>query len=684
MKRITIFIIAAFLIIVSGFTLTQCTSADTDLKDEINARSLFQPLPLGEIEPQGWLLKQARLASNGLTYQPDLLESNVWRVAGKLRAGATTAWWSYEQQAYYLDGATRLGHVLDNKKLLEGLQPTYEAIITRQDSTGYYFCEDEHWRKAWLAKDEGTDHERWMETGYEGMHWSMGIFARAVLAHYTATGDQRLMDLLRKHFLNYYHKGRDADQIGKTINGLELYQNLGMVTWESMVEYVRLTGDKEVYELAVEIFANNEDGMVRNYNNGNYTTVCHNVVFNETTKLYAAGYILTGDSTYLSAVENLYSWVEQNHLQPHGIPSSNEFLRGIGGFLGSETCNVAAYSWSNLWLLRASGKAHYADRMEEAFYNAGQRMVAYDYKTHCYTQCPNSIPGVDIIHGNNKMTFKPIHSPICCTRSMTRALPNFIGHLCMRTSNGGLAQVMYAPSLVSTDIDGEPVSYEVKTDYPFNESINISFTKAERVNFPFMLRVPEWCSNPVLTINGQEEAFKVNEHGFIVREQEWKKGDELKLTFPMTCKVITGREKSLADKNGKEPLFLAHGESAHLEGFKEGAPYGWVKRGPLAYAYPVTSADKAGIALVINDGQDNLEANVTKVPDNWTWGDKSPVSIKVNVQNINWIPVDGNPIMPDSFISPDIKEQNEVNFVPYGCSGTGRMTMFPLASKTDN
>ena len=83
-----------------------------------------------------------------------------------------------------------------------------------------------------------------------------------------------------------------------------------------------------------------------------------------------------------------------------------------------------------------------------------------------------------------------------------------------------------------------------------------------------MLRVPEWCSNPVLTINGQEEAFKVNEHRFIVREQEWEKGDELKLTFPMTCKIITGREKTLADKNGKEPLFLVFHQEITLNNFR--------------------------------------------------------------------------------------------------------------------
>ena len=654
--------------------------------NELNSRSLFQPLPMGQIKPEGWLLRQAELALNGLTYQQHLLDANVWRLAGKTaeEEGPTMAWWPYEQQAYYLDGATRLADIMGDRRLAEGLQPTFEAIIARQDASGYYFCDDDRWRKAWLAQDAGTDEERWMTTGFEGMHWSKGIFARALLAHYQSTGDKRLLEVLRKHFLNYHHKGRDADQLGKTINGLELYQNLGIVTWESMVEFVRLTGDPEIHARAVEIFANNEDGMVRNYTNGTFTTVCHGVVFNETTKQYAAGYILTGNKAYLQAVKNVYGFVEKNHLQPHGIPSSHEFLRGIGGFQASETCNVAGYAWSNMWLLRASGMAHYADRMEEAFYNAGQRMVSYDYHTHCYSQCPNSVPGIEIPHKNYKTEFKAEHLPICCTRSLTRVLPNFIGHLAMRTADGGLAQVMYAPCMVSTMVNNLPVSYEVGTDYPFNETITLRFKQGGGISFPLRLRIPEWCANPTVEVNGKKGLFNPDGHGFMVCNRVWKEGDELSLTLPMAPKVITGREQSLVDKNGREPLFLAHGESAHIETFKQGAPYAWVKRGPLAFSLPVKSTNEIGFALVLDDGKPSLKVQVKKVPVDWNWGKESPVTIEALAQSIPWTLADGNPSMPDTAFTPDKQQQTKVTLVPYGNSGVGRITMMPVATAGQN
>ena len=86
---------------------------------EIQKRSIFSPLPLNEVRPKGWLLRQAELASKGLSGDLQLLENNVWRHSASTRKkSGSRAWWSYEQQAYYVDGVTCLAHVLGDPKLL--------------------------------------------------------------------------------------------------------------------------------------------------------------------------------------------------------------------------------------------------------------------------------------------------------------------------------------------------------------------------------------------------------------------------------------------------------------------------------------------------------------------------------------------------------------------------------------
>ena len=208
----------------------------------ITERSHFTPLKPGEIRPLGWIKDQAVLASVGLSGQMGKLENNVWRHAAETRTeSGSSAWWTYEQDAYYLDGVTRLAHVIKDQKLLDTVGKTYSSVVDKQTENGYYFCDNDTWRKGWDDKDKGNDRYRWMKTGFEGMHWSKAVFIRGVLAQYQATGDVRLLELLRQHFRNYAHKGRDANKVDKAITGHELYLNRGLVKMESIVEFLRLT-----------------------------------------------------------------------------------------------------------------------------------------------------------------------------------------------------------------------------------------------------------------------------------------------------------------------------------------------------------------------------------------------------------------------------------------------------------
>ena len=58
----------------------------------------------------------------------------------------------------------------------------------------------------------------------------------------------------------------------------------------------------------------------------------------------------------------------------------------------------------------------------------------------------------------------------CCTANFHQGWPKFASHLWMKTPDGGLAVVAYAPCVVETKIQGKPVKLEVKTDYPFRDT----------------------------------------------------------------------------------------------------------------------------------------------------------------------------------------------------------------------
>ena len=54
----------------------------------------------------------------------------------------------------------------------------------------------------------------------------------------------------------------------------------------------------------------------------------------------------------------------------------------------------------------------------------------------------------------------------------------------MKTADGGLAAIAYAPCVVETKIQGKPVKVEVETDYPFRDTIQIDVTVPEPMSFP--------------------------------------------------------------------------------------------------------------------------------------------------------------------------------------------------------
>ena len=675
-------LICCFYLFLLQFSFVLLAENSAEISNDIDSRNKFIPLPMGMVQPEGWLREEgiSAISENGLSADIKQLSNNVWLTGSEIKNGGACGWWPYEQQAYLLDGVTRTAFMMHNEKLLNLVGKTYDAVVKRSENNpaGYFFCKGGGYLEDWQAgTDNGDDNKRWFETGYEGMYWATAVFTRGLIAEYMSTKDKKYLIPLMAYFRHYYNKGRDKNRVGSVITGYELYENRGLASLGPMVECIRLTGDESLYKRAIEIFKNNEDGMLRNYLESNYTTVCHGVTLNELIKLYAIGYILTGEKNYLKASLNAYNFVRNNHIQPHGVHSAQEFLLGRDSLLGTETCDIADYIWSSLWMLRATGNAKFADIIERVFYNAAHIAVTPDYTKHVYFQSPNQIPSMSRGGMDKMFAYATKHSPICCTRNLTRILPNFIGHAVMRTSEG-VGVIFYIPSKTTLRINGKPVTIYVETDYPFNGNSKITFRNEKQVVFSLKLRIPEWCLKPRITVNGTLFNVEKAPNGFITLDKTWGKGDVIKINFPMTPKIVKGYEWRLIDDKGKPALFHGHGKQVDLKRFKRGAPYAYVVRGPLTFALPLKSGDDANIALLLNG---KLKINVSKPPYKWSWDGKHiPVSIDVEAQKEVWVTDENRrmPSLPLTTYKYDIAKRCIVKLVPYGWSGKYRLTMFPV------
>jgi uncharacterized protein len=152
--------------------------------------------------------------------------------------------------------------------------------------------------------------------------------------------------------------------------------------------------------------------------------------------------------------------LEKFDLQVHGVNSAQEQLSGISPNVGTETCNIVDYSYSNIWLMRITGDGRlYGDRLEKAFHNAAPGAINRTFSGHVYHQSPNLV-GSSLgynnldMQGDHAWRMEWFHATPCCTGNQARLLPNYIHHMWFGTVDGGLAATMYGPNKIKTVVSG--------------------------------------------------------------------------------------------------------------------------------------------------------------------------------------------------------------------------------------
>jgi len=108
----------------------------------------------------------------------------------------------------------------------------------------------------------------------------------------------------------------------------------------------------------------------------------------------------------------------------------------------------------------------------------------------------------------------------------------------MATSDNGLAAVLYSASAVTAKAgDGETVTINCDSEYPFEDELKFTFSMEKDVKFPLYLRIPGWCNNAMLEINGKTEACTPEAGKYLKITRTWKKGDRIRLTLPMKLNI---------------------------------------------------------------------------------------------------------------------------------------------------
>ncbi len=682
MKRI-FYSLALCLSVLVSFSSCEQQAADVqvtmtvhpDLKQQndfyLSNKSPLQPvhfikLPLGSIQPKGWILKLMELQKNGLSGHLGEIsawlekDNNAW-----LSEGGDHGW---EEVPYWLRGYSDMAFIFDDPEMKEEAMVWINGILNSQQESGWFGPEAR-------AANGHLD------------YWSNMIVLFTLQNYYEYTDDERIIDFMTKYFRfemtvpdeaflsSYWQNSRGGD-------------NLYSVYW-----LYNRTGDAFLLELAEKIHRNTAD-WTQKPSLPNW----HNVNIAQCFREPATWFMQSGDSAHYHASYNVHDLIRRTFGQvPGGMFGSDENARlgYIDPRQGTETCGFAEQMTSDGIMMRITGDPLWADNCEDVLFNSFTAAFTSDMKSLRYITCPNGVtadaenhhPGID--NRGPFLTMNPFSSR-CCQHNHGHALPYYLQNLVMATNDNGLAAIMYNSNVTTAKVgDGTEVILNQETNYPYEEDIRFSLTMEQNVAFPLYLRIPGWCENASLQLNGNSVNVYAKAGAYIKIDREWADGDQLSLNLPMnlSSRIWKVNQNSVSVNYGpltfslkidEEYKKISSVESAigDSKWQKEADPEEWP-------AYTIDPQSPWNYGLILDP--DNLEASLKIIRKGWPADDypfsleNTPIEIQAKGRRIpSWKIdqyglVDVQPRYPVQTSEP----MEDITLVPMGAARL-RISAFPF------
>ncbi|MEW6406158.1 MAG: hypothetical protein AB1649_30605, partial [Chloroflexota bacterium] len=85
---------------------------------------------------------------------------------------------------------------------------------------------------------------------------------------------------------------------------------------------------------------------------------------------------------------------------------------------------------------------------------------------------------------------------------------------------------------------GAEVKLELRGDYPFSGNIDLKIQIQGVARFPVRMRLPGWCGDWNLSVNGDVQEIRPNKQGYLVIQRAWNSDDVITLDLEMAARMI--------------------------------------------------------------------------------------------------------------------------------------------------
>ncbi|MFY9177985.1 MAG: beta-L-arabinofuranosidase domain-containing protein [Caldicoprobacterales bacterium] len=391
-----------------------------------------------------------------------------------------------------------------------------------------------------------------------------GHFIEAAVAYYEATGKRKLLDILCK-FADHIDTVFGPEE-GK-LKGYPGHQEIEL----ALVKLYRVTGNKKYLNLAKYFL--DERGKKPYYfdiewekrgktqfwpghrNLGHEYQQSHLPVREQTEAVghsVRAVYMYTamvdvametGDEELLEACRRLWNNIVYKRMyitggigsQVHGESFTFDYDLP-NDTVYAETCAAIGLVFFANRMLQAEPRGQYADVMERALYNGIISGMSLDGRGFFYVN-PLEVNPEACEKNRNMRHVKPVRQKwfacACCPPNIARLLAS-LGRYIYGVKDNTVYTHLYIGSSSEVDIDGTKVGITQDTNYPWDGKVNITINLDGTKEFGLGLRIPGWCNDAKIFVNGEKiDLAEVTVDGYAVIQRNWQDGDRVEIDLAM-------------------------------------------------------------------------------------------------------------------------------------------------------
>jgi DUF1680 family protein len=266
----------------------------------------------------------------------------------------------------------------------------------------------------------------------------------------------------------------------------------------------------------------------------------------------------TGDASLLKTCETLWDDVVTHKMYitagigsavnaeaftcHHDLPNDSMYC---------ETCaSVGLAFWANR-MLRLAPDRKYADVLERALYNGTLSGMDLDGKRFFYVNPlevnPYQKSRKDQEHVKTER--QKWFFCACCPPNLARMIASVEDNIYTQTEDT-LYTHLYVASKVKTLLSGQEVEITQTHHYPWDADLNFSIHVTEPTSFKLALRIPGWCKQAEVKVNGDTISLERLEKGYVEIQRIWNDGDVVSLHLAMPVERV--RSNSLVSMNQQQ------------------------------------------------------------------------------------------------------------------------------------